>query len=208
MTVDLIPHRVLVVLKLPRSVPALLGVARTILERMTGNVALPAPIPSLATLSQAIDALQAAQVAACMRTRGAVARRNTAKTALVAILQRLAQYIQSEADADPANAAWIIQGAGACLKKEPQHPARVFAAKPGRASGVVVLVAKSAGPRSAYIWEYSTDEGVTWTEHDVTIQATTTIAGLAPRTTVLFRYQVATKDGKGNWSPVVSLFVQ
>ena len=207
MTVNNTPHRLLVVLKLPRSVPALLGLAHTILDRMTGNAALPAPVPSLAALSQAIDALQTAQVHACMRTVGAVAARNARKAALVGILQRLAQYIQSEADAHPATAAWIIQGAGACLKKEPQHAPRVFVAKPGRVPGVAVLVAKSAGPRSAYIWEYSTDDGNTWRALPVTLQATTSVAGLVARTTALFRYRVATKDGEGSWSQVVSLFV-
>ena len=208
MTVNNTTQRLLVVFKLPRPVPALLVMARVILDRMTGNPALPSPVPTLAVLSQAIDDLQAAQVQACRRTVGAVAGRNAKKTALVGLLLWLAQYIQSVADADRANAAWIIQGAGACVKKEPQHAPRVFVAKPGRVPGVVVLVAPSAGPRSAYIWQYSTDGGVTWTTLPVTVQATTSVAGLTVRTTVLFRYRVASKDGEGNWSPVVSLFVQ
>jgi hypothetical protein len=105
MTIKNTTQRLLVVLNLPRSVPALLVMARVILDRMTGNGALPSPVPTLAVLSQAIDDLQAAQVQACRRTVGAVATRNTKKTALVGRLLQLGQYIQSVADANRANRA-------------------------------------------------------------------------------------------------------
>jgi hypothetical protein len=43
---------------------------------MTGNTAFPTPSPSMATVTAAINDLQAAKTAALARTKGAVATRN------------------------------------------------------------------------------------------------------------------------------------
>ncbi len=79
MTVNHTVQRLLVVLNLPRSVPALLIVARVILERMTDNRALPSPVPTLAVLNQAIDDLQAAQVEAWTTKQWEAAKKKWAK---------------------------------------------------------------------------------------------------------------------------------
>jgi hypothetical protein len=63
-------------LKLPVTVPALITYAQGILKGMTGNTAFPTPSPSMATVTAAINDLQAAKTAALARTKGAVATRN------------------------------------------------------------------------------------------------------------------------------------
>jgi hypothetical protein len=83
----------------------------------------------------------------------------------------------------------------------------VRAAKPGPLSGVAKLVTASAGPRSSYEWEYSTDGGKTWVAAPATVQAKTLIPGLVPGLTAQFRYRTVTKAGQGDWSQTVSLLI-
>ncbi|MGH7297742.1 MAG: hypothetical protein ACRELB_22580, partial [Polyangiaceae bacterium] len=62
--------------------------------------------------------------------------------------------------------ASIIQGASLAVRKAPVHPPRVFAARPGNVSGSAILVAASAGNRSAFEWEYSNEEPLTTLQLD------------------------------------------
>lgn len=201
-------HRSLVTLSLPRSVPALIVYTEGIVKRMTGNPAFPSPAPTLATVTAAVDELRTTEAAALARTKGAAAARNDKRKAVVALLQQLRGYIQTIADADEANGPAIIESAGVAVHKTATRRARVFAAKPGRVSGVATVIAASAGHRASYDWEYSTDGGKTWVTVPSTMQAKTTVTGLVPGSTVQFKYRSVTKAGEGDWSPPVSLLVQ
>ena len=86
MTTNVI-HRAVAALKLPTKVPALITYAQGILKGMTGNASFPTPSPTLTEVSTALTTLQSAETAALARTKGAVATRNEAKTALVSRLQ-------------------------------------------------------------------------------------------------------------------------
>jgi hypothetical protein len=175
---------------------------------MTSNSALPTPLPTLATVATAIAALQVAQSAALARTAGAVTARNDRRATLVGLLQELRGYVQKTADADPENSAAIIQSAGMDVKKTPVHKPRVFAATQGAVSGTVKLVTASAGHRASYDWESSTDGGKTWVPLTSTLQAKTSVTGLAAGTTALFRYRAVTKTGVADWSQPVALLVK
>jgi hypothetical protein len=199
--------RQLAVLRLPRSVPKLIITAVVIVERMTANPAFVSPVPSLAEVAAAITGLQAAQVDATTRAMGAAAKRNAAKVVLVGLLQRLEEYVQSVADGNPAYAPSIIMSAGLDVRKSPVVAPRVFGAKKGRLPGDVIVFTKSLGARTAYVWQYSVDGGVTWVTLPITVEASTRISGLTPLTTVLLRYRTATKDGESGWSKVISLLV-
>ena len=201
-------HRSLVPLKLPTVVGALITFAEAIVRAMTNNLQFPTPAPTIAVLSQAIADLQTAETAALARTKGAVITRNEKKVALVALLQQLKGYVQTIADANVENGASIISSAGLAVRKVPTRAPRVFTAKPGKVSGTAALVAASAARRSSYEWEYSTDGGKTWVTTPVTLQAKSTILGLSPTATVLFRYRPVTKTGEGDWSQSVSLIIK
>lgn len=200
--------RSLASLKLPKPVGALVTYAEGIVTGMTNNPSFPSPVPPLATVSAAIDALRSAETAALARMKGAVATRNEKRTVLVSLLEQLRAYVQAQADAAPENGTSIIESARMSVRKTPTHPARAFTVKTGAVSGSVVLYAKSAGARSAYSWEYSTDGGKTWVSAPVTLQAKTTIHGLTPGQMVQFRYQPVSKTGEGDWSQTVSLLVK
>jgi hypothetical protein len=124
------------------------------------------------------------------------------------LLQELAGYVQTVANADAENSAPIIESAGMTVRRAAAPGPRVFAAKPGAVSGTAKLVTRSAGPRASYEWQMSTDGGKTWTLAPVTLQAKTTVTGLTVGATVLFRCRPVTKAGEGDWSEAASLVVK
>ena len=208
MTTSTSVKRSVAVLSLPKPVPAIITYAQHIVTAMTGNPAFPTPTPTLASVTGNIVALQTAEAAALSRIKGAVTARNDKKAALVAQLQLLKGYVQSVGDADPDSSAAAIQGAGMAVKKTPVHKPRVFNAVQGPVSGSVKIITASGGRRVAYDWEYSTDGGKTWLLMPSSLQAKTSITGLAVGSTAQFRYRVTTKTGEGDWSQPISYFVK
>jgi len=200
--------RPLVALKLPTKIKSIITTAENIAAAMNNNPTFPTPNPPIATLLADIAALNTAETAVLSRTKGAVETRN-AKLALVrADLENLKTYVQSVAGAGtPANAPAVIQAAGMTSRKVTAQDKPALAAKQGSVSGTVNLVAKSAGTRAAYDWQYSTDQK-TWTTLPMTLQAKTGISGLTAGTTYYFRVQSLIKTGTENWSQIVSLMVK
>jgi hypothetical protein len=129
-------HRSTVTLRPPKSVPALIVYAQGIVKRMTGNPSFPSPAPALAAVMTGINELQIAETAALSRIKGAIAVRDEKRVTLVTLLQQVRAHIQVTADADPTNAAPIIESAGVAVRKTPTRRARAFAAKPGPARAV------------------------------------------------------------------------
>jgi hypothetical protein len=207
-TANKVTHRSLAILKLPKVVSLLITFAQNVVTRMTGNPSFPSPSPALAAVSTAIAALQSAETAAVARTKGAATMRNDKRTALIALLEQLRAYVQSIADATPENGAAIIESAGLPVRKPANHGPRTFEVKAGPVTGSAKLYAKSVGPRSAYLWQYSVDAGKTWVDWPATVQAKTIITGLTPGVTAEFRYQPVSKTGEGDWSQTVSMVIK
>jgi hypothetical protein len=182
--------------------------AQRIVTAMTNNPNFTTPSPTLAAVTAATSTLQTAEAGALSRLKGAVATRNDARAELVTLLQQLRAYIQTTADANVENGTAVIQSAAVDVRKTPVHVARIFTAKAATVSGSVKVVAPSAGPRSSYEWEYSINNGTSWAIAPVTLQAKTTVAGLTPGSTVLFRHRAVTKTGEGNWSQTVAFMVK
>jgi hypothetical protein len=202
------PHPALATLHLPGKVPALIQYAQGIVKGMTANPSFPNPMPTLAEVTSAIAALNAAETAALTRTKGAVLTRNGAQTTLVTLLRQLRGYIQTVADADAATSAATIAGAGISVRKTPARPPRAFRATTGAVSGSAKLVVPAAARRASYDWEYSADGGKTWVAAPSTLGAKATLTGLPAGTTVQFRYRALTKAGEGDWSQPASLLVK
>jgi hypothetical protein len=201
--------RSIATLKLPAKVVALINLAQAIVKALTNNPHIPSPTPTVAALVAAIAALVETENAALTRVKGAIVQRNAAQKSLVQLLQLLKANVQSVADADPDNALTIIESAGLGIREPAVRKPRVFAATSGAVSGSAKLVAPSAGPRSSYEWELSTDGGKTWVAAPPSIQAKTTVPGLPSGTTVQFRYRAVTpKTGAGDWSAPASLLVR
>src|SRR5579872_248452 len=194
-----VPQRSLVSLALPKAVPALITYAGQVVKACTNNPAFPTPSPTLAALTQAIADLQAAEAAALSRQKGAVQARNDKRSALVKLLEQFKTYVQSIADTDGETAPTVIKSAGLAVRKAPNRKPHVFEIKQGAVSGSVKVSTVSAGQRSAYDCEYSTDGAKTWLPLPSTVQAKTTLSGLAIGSTVMFRYRTITKAGVSDW---------
>jgi hypothetical protein len=175
---------------------------------MTGNAHFTSPTPTLAVVTSAVSDLEQAQAAALARTKGATDTRDAKRAALLLLVDALESYVQHVADADPENAAAIIQSAGMGVRKIPVRPPRVFAVTQASASGSVAVVAPAAARRASYDWEWSIDGGKTWTLASSTLQAKTALSGFAAGTTVMFRYRATIKGGEGEWSQPIAFLVK
>ena len=202
------PRRTFAVLALPKPVPALLGVAESIVGRVNGNPNFPNPDPPLATITASITDLATAQKAALSRVHGAATTRDEKRAVLVTQLGQLKGFVQKMADASPENAASIIESAGLVVRKTTARKPRSFAAFPGPVTGSAKLEAPKAARRAAYEWEYSVDGGKTWVFAPATLQARTIVTGLPPGTSVLFRHRTVTMTGESDWSEPTSLMVK
>ena len=202
------PHRSIVSLALPKTVPALITYAEQVVKAMTNNPSFTTPSPALAVISRAIDDLQAAEAAALSRTKGAVQARNDKRNALVKLLETLKTYVQNVADTNNETAPTVIKSAGLAIRKSPTRKPHTFTVLEGAISGSVKISTPSAATRSCYMWQYSADGGKTWVEVPATLQAKTTITGLPAGTTVQFRYRAVTKTGQGDWSAPVAFLVK
>jgi hypothetical protein len=207
MTTSKTSHRPIALLKLPKPVPHLVTYAQNIVTCMTGNPSFLSPNPALSVLSSAILDLGTAETAALKRTKGAATLRNEKRTVLVGLLEQTRAYVQSVSDLSVDNGASIIESAGIAVRKQPTRSAPSFHVKRGAVSGEAKVVAPSAGRRSSYEWEYSTDGGKTWIAMPPTIQAKTTVDGLTPGSTVAFRYRAVTRTGAGDWSQPAALIL-
>ena len=201
-------HRVIVVLRLPEPIGLLISVVRAILVAMTGNAHFPSPTPTLASVDSAVSDLEKAQAAALTRVKGATDTRNTARKALIALVDELRSYVQKIGDADAENAAAIFQSAGMGVRKAHVPAKRVFKVIQGASSGIVKVVAPAPSHRASYDWSWSTDGGKAWQIAPSTLQAKTQLTGLPAGSTVSFRYRVTTKAGESEWSDAINFLVK
>jgi hypothetical protein len=201
--------RILAVLKLPEyEVPRLISIARAMVAAMGEHSSIfPVPEPPLSVVESAIDDLATAESLTRSRLVGTVAVRDAKRAVLVAQLGELRAYVQAQANASGDQAALVIEAAFMSVKRTRRLAAYVFAAKRGRVSGSVTLVAPQAGNRAGYEWAQSLDGGATWTSLEFTVKANLTVAGLTPGSRVHFRYRAVTKDGMGDWSQPVAIIV-
>jgi hypothetical protein len=201
-------HKVQVALRRPTAVPQLISLGRVIVRAMSGNAWFPAPIPSLAAVQAAINTLDRTETAASSGTRGLKQARNEARTVLVGLLNRLKANVQGVADENPDFAVAIIESAGMSVATRRLSPKPALAIRRGRVSGSVHLVAKAVAKDASYEWQMSKDGGATWLDLPKTLQAKTTVPGLKPAGTPLFRLRAVTRRGVGDWSDPVSYVVQ
>jgi hypothetical protein len=198
--------RTTAVLKLPKRKALVGAFATSIVNAMTGNASLPSPTPPIATVSADLAAYEAAEAAVLTRVKGAAVTRNEKYLVLRGDLGHLMAYVQSVADATPANAQSIIEGAGFAVRKVTNRLKNEIAATAGDVPGSVKVIAKAVSNRASYEWQFSSDQK-TWTNAPTTLQAKTVISGLTSGTIAYFRFRGVTKTGEGTFSQVVQILV-
>ena len=200
--------RSIAVIKLGNTVPLILAQAKTMVTEIAANASIfTTPNPSLAALNSQITALETAQTAALSRVSGAVEIRNVKLQDLIQSLHIARTYVEGIANANSSSAPATIKAAGMLVKKSVAHAKQELAAKQGAISGSVTILAKSAGPRATYSWQWSPDDKV-WNDLPQTLKARTSTVNLAVGVVHYFRFRVLTKAGLGEWSNVVSLLVK
>jgi hypothetical protein len=196
--------KITAVLKMPTSAKKVAAFAQHVVTSLTNNPSFPSPTPPLATISADIDALDTAEAAVLSRTKGAVEVRNLKLAAVRSDLEHLLSYVQQVADANTTTAEAVIQSAGMSVRKVTLRNKAPLAVSQGKVAGEAHLIAKSAGHRAAYEWQFSTDQK-TWTNAPSTLQAKTDIPGLTVATTYFFRVRPVLDTGEQNWSSLVSI---
>jgi hypothetical protein len=199
---------VLVVMTLPKPVPMLIKFVRAFIAALTNNPLLPNAAPVVAALTTALAALDSAETATKTRANGSIAARNTARAALKVQLLLAKAFVQQAANADPEKAVEIVTSTGLSTRKPTTRSKAPFEVKQGPTTGTVHLVAKAAAVRASYEWQWSSDGGKTWVALPVTLQAKTTLSGVAAGTNGLFRFRAVTRAGEGDWSQPVSFIVK
>jgi len=201
------PHKIIVVLRLPKPVAAFIIRATAIHDAMAANSkTYPSPPLVLTSYATHISALSAAEVLAKTRAAGAVAARITAQKQVSTDIGELQGYVQMVVNADPADADNLAQQAGMFVRSY-THPAKPPLAVKQTQTGVVHVVAKATKGAKLNDWQYSVDGGKTWVSIPSTTKAKTTISGLTPGVEVTYRQRVQTKAGAQDWSQPISALV-
>jgi hypothetical protein len=198
--------KIVAVLKQPKPAAKVMYLADSIVDGMTDNPWFPSPTPPLTTVTARIAALGAANATVLTRRKGAREARDVELVALRADLEHLKAYVQSIADANPAEAASIVASAQMGAKRPSIRNKPLIRALQGPVEGSATLIAKSAGDRASYVFRYSTDQK-SWLYAPRTNKAKIVIDGLSPVTRYYFQVCITLKDGPGDWGQIVGLVV-
>ena len=179
--------------------------ARSIIGSMTGNPYFPAPVPTLADLQTAVDALELAQQALPGGPDDTEIR-NLRERELDVMMSNLQNYVEFTAQGDPE----MVLSSGMELR-DPRSPVGILPptetviARPGVASGSVKLKWKPVRKSSGYRVEATEDPSQGWPMVYNVEKASLKIFGLTPGTKYYFRVATLSHAGYEGYSPVASM---
>jgi hypothetical protein len=199
--------KLIVSMKLPKAIPALITRCLAIWQAMSADKQFADCDPSLTQLKADIDALQAAQVDVEAGKPGAVTVRDDKESVVRTDFQHLKMYLQRRGDANPSQAAEIYKAADCDVQKPSTRKKPPHELFDGPVSGSVIIRLLAAIGRASYVFQYSLDQK-TWTSSPGLPQATYTFHGLTPGQTYYFRWQVTTTKGTADWSQPVAWLVR
>jgi hypothetical protein len=199
--------RTRIALNLPQVVTALIVYGRHVVLAMTGNPWFPSPNPPLPQVTADLDALEAANIVAQGRAKGAVSAREQKQVAVENDLLGLQAYAEGIALQHPEQSVAIIESGGMSPRQFLRRPKPPLSAHMGVAPDEVILTAKAARRGSAYEWQYSLDGGRTWIAAGTTTVSSTRIAGFTPGAACLFRFRTTLGRETGGWSQPLAFIV-
>ena len=181
---------------------------RNVNDKLFGNVLYATPDVSAADAKAAVDALEAAILAAKDGGHTAISARHDAEKKADDIYRKLANYVDRTASGDETS----ILSSGFHISKQPViTPKPELAALDGEHSGEVKLVGKAKDRGAAYHWQMSKElddgtEGV-WVDVGTSTRATFVVSGLEIMKRYKFRYAVVTPDGTTDYCEPVSKII-
>ncbi len=197
---------ILVVLGLPTRARDLITYVQAVIAKMTNNPNFPTPSPTLATVSTALTAYETSE-AAMKTSKGVKGDRAAKRSALVALLKHLRDYVQQICELNVANAAAIAESANMRLRLVTIHVKAALTITQGLVSGSVVCDAKAVAKQATYYFSYSLDEK-NWISVPETMKSKITISGLTPGQTYYFRFRALTRKTMSDPSQIVSFLVK
>jgi len=188
--------------------PELVVDSETILAAMTGNPAFATPSPALADIVAARNAY-VASVSAAKDSKVAVSVRKQQRAALVALLRKLAHYVQATSAGDGPT----MKGSGFPLQRTrqpvgPLLPPSNLRLVRGRISGTITARCVRQPRAGCYQWRCAPSATPTaWLPIVTTLCASATFEGLAPATQYTFQACVIGTAGPSNWSDAATVTV-
>ena len=184
--------------------------ASSIYNKMTNNTHFPEPNPGLSMLQTVNNNYIAALNKAITGTKEDIVIKNQMRTALINILQPLADYVQQASGGDQA----IILSSGYDASKKPSFigplaKATGLTVKVGNNKGSIVVECKIVDRARFYEFEYTEAPsmyGSIWSKL-VTTKHKLLIEGLTSGKQYAFRVAGAGADPSRNWSDEISSYV-
>lgn len=189
----MISARKIVVTKLPEDILEIIERGNIIVARMTNNAYFTTPTPTLAVFQTDLDTLNQTEIDLRSGT-GSLDARNTALATVKLDINRLANYVQSIADADIPRAGDIIDSAGFYVKEIGGRSGQVYKVT-SEETGIVILSAPANYSVYPYVWEISTDEKV-WSVLRTSRFSSCEVKTLTSGQLYYFRYSIVGKDNE------------
>jgi hypothetical protein len=200
-------RRIIAALNPPRPINDFIAHAKLIARNLAIDPIFASPTLLLAGFEADVAALDAAELDAAMGGTGQVAARDAQRVTVRSGLIALRSYVQSVANANPADAAAIVVRSGMSVKNVAGPKKAPFVVKQGPVTGSAHAYARAARTRASYEWQCSLG-GVGWVDIAPTVKADAEFRGLAAGRRYFFRYRCVSKAGVSDWSDVVCLIVR
>ncbi len=176
---------------------------RNVVVKMTNNILFGAPDVPLEEASAALDALDAAILAAKDCAHTAISIRNDCEKVVDAKFILLAKYVDRIANGNETT----ILSSGFNGSKQPSTPTKEeFAVNDGDFPGSIITKSWLIAHNGSYRWEIRLLGAIEWVVY-VSIQSTFVITGLIIGSTYEVRGATVTKDGQQPYSQVITKLV-
>jgi len=176
---------------------------RNVLVKMASNALFNAPDVSFADATAALDALDAAILAAKDGAHIAISIRNDCEKVVDAKFILLAKYVDRIADGDETT----ILSSGFNESRQPSTPTKEeLTVKDGDFPGSIFTKSWLIDHNGSYRWEIRLLGAIEWVVY-VSIQSSFVISGLISGSTYEVRVAAVTKDGQQPFSQIVTKLV-
>lgn len=188
------------------TIPEKVQLDRQIVTAMTGNANFATPAPTLASITTAVDALEAAfnvAQAARLEAKQKTELQTTAEQQADALVTQLATYVEGTSAGDAAkiqSAGMDVRADGAPIGDLPA-PAGL-ASTAGDNDGEVDLDWDSVRGAKSYVMEKSPDPitATSWQQASLVTKSKGTVSGLTSGTKYWFRVAAIGTSGQSPWS--------
>jgi hypothetical protein len=179
----------------------LIAFVRNVITLMTGNTQYPTPSPTLAEVTTSVNDFETAVHDALDGGKIAIATRNAAREALLALMRQLAAYVQGHCNADLL--ALISSGfdpvrapSRAGTLPAPQNPRLSLTDKSGE------LLFKFDRVKNAYNYSIQTAPAASgpWEDEDLSTVSRVVIGGLTPGEVIWARACANGSAGASEWT--------